>query len=47
MESHALYINGKIALPPIDEDLKQQYGENATEFLSHFTFVPEMKKKIE
>ena len=36
-----------LALPFIDEELKAQYGENASEFLSHFTFVPELKKNIE
>jgi hypothetical protein len=34
-------------LPPIDEELKLQLGEDAKEFISQFTFVPTMHKKIE
>lgn len=43
----AIYINGKIALMGIDEELKVNLGENASQFIASRTMVPEMVKTIE
>ncbi len=46
-KSIAIYINGKIALMSIDEELKANLGENASVFIASRTMVPEMTKSIE
>ena len=46
-KTNAIYINGKIALMGIDEELKSSLGENASQFFASMTMVPEIVKSIE